>query len=97
MKIFLAIVIWAVISFLFAPKFVKISSGGKESNNVFLKWLVLFLLPIIIVTILSLAGVVVVGSISIIGLILILLPIILIATYFTVGISINNKKYKFFG
>lgn len=97
MKVVLAIVIWAALALLFAPKFVRLSSGGKESNNIFLKWLVLFLLPIIIVLILSLTGIVVVGSMSIVGLIFVLLPLIIIVAYFTVGISINGKKYKFFG
>lgn len=92
----LAIVIWALLALLFAPKIIRLSSGGKESNNIFLKWLILFLLPIIIILILSLAGIVVVTSMSIVGLILVLLPLILIIAYFTVGISINGRKYRFF-
>lgn len=96
MRVVLAIVIWAAIALLFAPKIVKIGSGGKESNNIFIKWLVLFLLPIIIILILSFAGVVVVGGITIVGLILILLPLIIIVAYFTVGINFNGKKYKFY-
>lgn len=91
----LAIVIWALIALLFAPKFVRINIGGNDRGNIFTKWLVLFLLPIIIITILSFIGVIAVTSMSIIGLIAVLLPLIIIVAYFTVGISINGKKYKF--
>jgi hypothetical protein len=91
----LAIIVWAVLALFIAPSFVRISIGGSERDNIFLKWLVLFLLPIIIIVLLSFAGIVVVASMSIIGLILILLPLIIIVAYFTVGISFNGKKYKF--
>lgn len=91
----LAIVIWAMVSLLFAPKFVKINIGGNDRGNIFVKWLVLFLLPILIIAILSFVGIVIVTSISIVGLILVLLLVIIIVAYFTVGISINGKKYKF--
>lgn len=96
MKMVLPIVIWAALALLFAPKFVKITRGGRESNNIFIKWLILFLLPIVIVLILSMAGLVIVGSMSLIGLILLLIPLIVIVAYFTVGININGRKYKFF-
>ncbi len=91
----LAIIVWAVLALFIAPNFVRISIGGNERDNIFLKWLVLFLLPIIIILILSSAGIVVVASMSIVGLILILLLLIIIVAYFTVGISFNGKKYKF--
>ncbi|MDF2674666.1 MAG: hypothetical protein K0R09_2934 [Clostridiales bacterium] len=93
----LAIVIWAAIALLLAPRFVRISIGENEKGNIFVKWLVLFLLPIIIILVLSFAGIVVVASMSIVGLILVLLLLIIIVAYFTVGISINGKKYKFYG
>ncbi len=96
MVVVLAIVIWALLALLFAPKIIRLSSRGKESSNIFLKWLILFLLPIIIILVLSLAGIVVVTSMSIVGLVLVLLPLIIIIAYFTVGISINGRKYKFF-
>lgn len=91
----LAIIIWAAIALLLAPRFVKITFGGKDRDNVFLKWLVLFLLPVVIITILSFAGIVIVAGMSMIGLILLLLLIIIIAAYFTVGISINGRTYRF--
>lgn len=96
MRVVLAIVIWAAIALLFAPKIIKISSGGKESDNIFMKWLVLFFIPVIIILILSFAGIVVVKGISIVGLIFTLLPLIIIVAYFTVGISFSGKKYKFY-
>lgn len=91
----LAIIVWAAIALLLAPRFVKISIGGNERDNIFMKWLLLFLLPIIIIVVLSFAGIVVIASISLIGLILILLPLIILVAYLTVGISINGKKHKF--
>lgn len=93
----LAIVIWAAIALLLAPKFVRISIGGNEKGNIFIKWLVLFLLPIIIISLLSFAGIVVVVGMSIVGLIVVLLLLIIIVAYFTVGFTINGKKYKFYG
>lgn len=91
----LAIVIWAFVALLLAPKFVKLRFGSGEVDNIYIKWLVLFLLPILLVVILAFAGVIVVASMSIVGLILLLLPLIILVAYFTVGVNFNGKKYRF--
>lgn len=81
-KILICIVAWAVISFILAyfniPKIVVQVNDRDRNYGLVIRWLILFLLPIILVLILMLVGVITIVGLSAIGIILIIIAIFII-------------------